>query len=825
MQEFNKQRDFSVQLTNNSYSKLTAGKHTVKLLVYDTTDFEARMPIASQTISDAESIELLNDSMLPLNITLNAEAFKGILGEDGEIPEGGAWIFFRAVLMENSVVIDDADIGNDMDYVKVYSLIERNGTPFSISKAINTSDGKTTVNIGAMNNSMNDISNGNIIVTLRDESGNILATQQTYNPSDAPGSLISVAGENSCAASFLFEQPGYAADTMFSTVSNVGTKLSVLNISGVQYDFNKDVTLYDLEVLGLKETSITAVAENPDSVVTITKNGLPLSQSERCELSDGVNTFVITVTTGEHEVVYTINITKTPYDDEPLPPTSTDASLTSLSVDKGSLIFDAKTLIYSNVEVPYGTETVTVSFETAEGATTDIESPASVTIADGAGSVSIVVTAQDNLTTQTYTIIFKEGSKEDQQEDPQEEPQEDPQEDPLGDEKGTTNSYAVSIDGISQRLYIRTKENKAIINLGEHSDKVFAGNENAVMNIPPIPGVDSYTLELKASTLADPYGKASLTVNTELGSMTIPSGMLAGMKGLEGKAAGISISASSSANLPDDVRTAIGDRPVIELTLTLDGVRTGWNNPEAPVRVSIPYIPTPDEILSPESIVVWYIDGSGRAVCIPNGRYDSNTGTVTFSTTHFSFFAVAYNKVTFNDVSRDAWFSKAVGFISARGITKGTGGGKYSPQSKLTRGEFLVLLMNAYGIAADENPEINFSDAGNIYYTGYLAAAKRIGIAAGVGNNRFAPGNEITRQEMFTFLYNTLKAINSLPQCDSTGTLSDFSDAAQVDLWAKDAVELLVEAGTIAGSAGKLNPKDTATRAEIAQMIYNLLSN
>ena len=33
----------------------------------------------------------------------------------------------------------------------------------------------------------------------------------------------------------------------------------------------------------------------------------------------------------------------------------------------------------------------------------------------------------------------------------------------------------------------------------------------------------------------------------------------------------------------------------------------------------------------------------------------------------------------------------------------------------------------------------NFSDAGNTYYTGYLAAAKRLGITAGLGDNLLCP--------------------------------------------------------------------------------------
>lgn len=78
---------------------------------------------------------------------------------------------------------------------------------------------------------------------------------------------------------------------------------------------------------------------------------------------------------------------------------------------------------------------------------------------------------------------------------------------------------------------------------------------------------------------------------------------------------------------------------------------------------------------------------------------------------------------------------------------------------------------------------------------------------------------------MFTLLYNALKAIGQLPHGDSGKTLSDFTDAYQISSWAEDAMTLLVEAGIVGGNAGKLTPNGTTTRAEIAQVLYNLLGN
>lgn len=344
------------------------------------------------------------------------------------------------------------------------------------------------------------------------------------------------------------------------------------------------------------------------------------------------------------------------------------------------------------------------------------------------------------------------------------------------------------------------------------------------VTVQSVPGIDTYTLGLPVPKLATPDNQGKIVFKTSTGNITVSSNMITGVAGISEGTAEISIGQGDKRALPEDVKAAIGDRPLVQLTLSIDGKQIDWNNPDAPVTVSIPYTPTAEELAHPESIVIWYIDGSGNAVTIPNGHYDPATGAATFDTTHFSGYAVVYSKVNFYDVTAGAWYGKAVNFLAAREVTGGTGNGYFSPDAKLTRGDFLVLMMRAYGIAPDLNPADNFSDAGDTYYTGYLAAAKRIGITAGVGGSLYAPGKEITRQEMFTLLYNALKVIGQLPQGDSGKSLSNFSDAGQITAWANEAMTRLVETGTVGGSDGKLLPADTTTRAEMAQVLYNLLA-
>ncbi|MGI6084158.1 MAG: S-layer homology domain-containing protein [Acetivibrionales bacterium] len=350
---------------------------------------------------------------------------------------------------------------------------------------------------------------------------------------------------------------------------------------------------------------------------------------------------------------------------------------------------------------------------------------------------------------------------------------------------------------------------------------------SGVISMPSISGVNAYSVEIPAAVLSNAEGSGMLIMSTDVGNIVIPDNMLSNIPAGMGENAAIAIGQGDKSGLNEEEKAAVGERPLIQLALTLDGEVTSWNNPNAPVTVSIPYIPTAEELNNPENIVIWYLDGSGELICIPNGRYDPETGTVAFSTTHFSLYAVGYNEVTFNDVAPNAWYAKAVSFISARKITAGTGGGNFSPAKNLTRGEFIVMLMRAYGIEPDENPTNNFSDAGNNNFTNYLAAAKRLGISAGIGNNLFGTEQYITRQEMFTMLYNALKLINMLPESKVGSDVipfSSYSDVDEIHPYAREAIKLLVEAGTIVGNGGKLSPRETTTRAQMAQVIYQLLS-
>lgn len=321
--------------------------------------------------------------------------------------------------------------------------------------------------------------------------------------------------------------------------------------------------------------------------------------------------------------------------------------------------------------------------------------------------------------------------------------------------------------------------------------------------------------------------KPVVTVKSVAGTLTLPSHMLSNLDVAKDAKAEVKMVTVNPNNLAAETQALIGGRPIVAINLVINGRVTGWNNPDAPVTVSIPYVPTVEELQNPGGITAFYIDSKGNLIEMAGAKYDPVTKSVVFQTTHFSYYAVGYKteaiKMQFGDVKPGAWYYDAVRFCVEKGITSGTSETTFSPKGTLSRGQFITMLLKAYDIDPVSNATDNFIDAGNTYYTGYLAAAKATGIASGLGGNRFAPEQAITRQEMFTMLYNALKSLNKLPAADNGKALADFTDSGYVASWATDPMSELVRSGIVSGSGSKLNPRGGSTRAQMAQVLYNLL--
>jgi len=347
------------------------------------------------------------------------------------------------------------------------------------------------------------------------------------------------------------------------------------------------------------------------------------------------------------------------------------------------------------------------------------------------------------------------------------------------------------------------------------------GKKTIIIAVPEQADGASIDVQLPAQSLqsGDDY---MLLLQTATATIELPSNMLANLAETADQIA-IRISGGDVDGLSAANRAAIGGRPMIGLDIIADDEVIAWNNPNAPVTITIPYTPTASELNNPDQIVIWYIDGQGSVTPVPNGRYDAASGAMIFRTTHFSTYAIAYVIPTFIDLSSVPWAHKAIAAMAARGVIHGTSANQFAPGASIKRAEFAALLIRALELQGTGGNPNMFSDVpATSDYFNELGIARELGIAAGFGNNTFRPDSAITRQDMMVLAARARAAAGKA--VGSSGNLSAYADAASLSAYARDSVAALVEAGIISGKNGKIAPFDPFTRAEAAVILYSIWS-
>jgi hypothetical protein len=174
----------------------------------------------------------------------------------------------------------------------------------------------------------------------------------------------------------------------------------------------------------------------------------------------------------------------------------------------------------------------------------------------------------------------------------------------------------------------------------------------------------------------------------------------------------------------------------------------------------------------------------------------------------------------FSDVPEGAWFHDAVRYATGEGLMNGTGGGAFSPDIPMSRAMLVTVLHRLAGTDTAARGNSAFDDVQDgTWYTDAVIWASENGIASGVGDNRFAPDANITRQDLAVLLARYANTADiALP---TTRAAPAFSDGADIAGYAQDAVALLYRAGIINGKDGNVfDPRGNATRAEAAAMLY-----
>ncbi len=257
--------------------------------------------------------------------------------------------------------------------------------------------------------------------------------------------------------------------------------------------------------------------------------------------------------------------------------------------------------------------------------------------------------------------------------------------------------------------------------------------------------------------------------------------------------------------------------PVVEETQGGDVTVT----PARPKRgETVTITPEPDSGYEVDQVVV--TGSNGQTVPVTdNGdgtyTFTQPSGTVTITVT-FQEEETEPVSHPFTDVSADDWYAQAVQYVYENGLMDGIENNQFAPEHTTTRAQLVTILYRLEGQPAVTG-ESGFTDVeADTWYTDAVVWAAANGIVNGVSDTRFAPGDEITRQQMAAILYRYAEA-KGYDVTDSAD-LSGHPDAETIQAYAQIPMAWACAQGLLQGfEDDTLRPAGNATRAQIATIL------
>lgn len=178
-------------------------------------------------------------------------------------------------------------------------------------------------------------------------------------------------------------------------------------------------------------------------------------------------------------------------------------------------------------------------------------------------------------------------------------------------------------------------------------------------------------------------------------------------------------------------------------------------------------------------------------------------------------------KLDFVDIKDAEWARSAIYSLVEKSVINGYEDGDFKPNNNITREEFVKIVVNAFNFSLVQD-DCCFEDLnGGHWAYSYICTAKAKGLISGISDDEFGIGLHITREDMAVIISNTLQ-LSGIDTSDYQDY--EFSDVSKISDYAKKAVNELKAADIIGGyDDGSFKPKNNATRAEAAQMIYKTL--
>lgn len=204
------------------------------------------------------------------------------------------------------------------------------------------------------------------------------------------------------------------------------------------------------------------------------------------------------------------------------------------------------------------------------------------------------------------------------------------------------------------------------------------------------------------------------------------------------------------------------------------------------------------------------------------------TGSWSYPVAQWGLYLPYYAKNPFIDI-RGHWAEKAVMELYSRDVIKGLTSNQYGPEHQLTRGQFVTLLDRIFKWSEQNTSgTASFKDQIPAWANAAVQAANRLGIVKGYADGTFRADEPLTRSQMAAFLDRALESAGNTHQVKTQQEAekmltSAYKDWRKIPEWARLSVAEMTTHSYMKGSNGNFQPQGIATRAQAAQLLYNIL--
>ena len=273
-------------------------------------------------------------------------------------------------------------------------------------------------------------------------------------------------------------------------------------------------------------------------------------------------------------------------------------------------------------------------------------------------------------------------------------------------------------------------------------------------------------------------------------------------------------------DVPEDPDVPVNPNPSYAITVEQPDHGTVTVTPNRATQgTTVTITATPDQGYQVNAVTV--TDRFGDAVRVT----ENSDGTYTFTMPNGQVTITATFVETeepvgepFLDVNEGDWFYDAVAYAYENGLMDGVGGNRFAPNSATTRAQLVTILYRLEGQPAVSG-DLPFTDVeSGTWYTDAILWAAQNGIVNGVNDTEFAPGNDLTREQLVTILYRYAESKGY--DVSASADLAGYPDGEEIQAYAREAMAWAVAENIIQGMEDDtLKPAGNASRAQIATIL------